>query len=161
MLKKIKIGSFIGLCMLSFLTHFIYKWFPHTISAIFFPVNESIFEHMKIIFTNMMIIAIFEIILFKKYNIHVTNYLFKTFCLSLLSIAVYLTIFIPIYNVIGENMFFSIGLLFIVFLASQYISYHLLQCKEHKNLDFLAIVLIICINTCKYTNIPRAAATYL
>ena len=143
MLKKIKIISFIGVFIISFLTHFLYKWFPNPVFAPFFPVNESIWEHMKIIFTNFMIFSIIDIFLLKKYHIDTTNYLFKTFCIALLSIAVYLIIFIPIYNVIDENMFVSIFLLFLVFLGAEFISYLLLQKKEKKNLDILAIVLIL------------------
>ena len=47
-MKKIKIiGFFIMMC-LSFLSHFMYEWCDNFLFSIFFPVNESIWEHMKL-----------------------------------------------------------------------------------------------------------------
>ena len=53
-LKTIKIISILGIFIISFLSHFIYQIIPNFITSIFFPVNESIFEHMKIIFTSTL-----------------------------------------------------------------------------------------------------------
>ena len=46
-LKKVKIVSIFGMFIFCFLTHFLYNFFPNTLFSIFFPVNESIWEHMK------------------------------------------------------------------------------------------------------------------
>ena len=48
-LKKWKIISCIGIFLLSVLFHFIYDWFPNFFTSLFSPVNESIWEHNKII----------------------------------------------------------------------------------------------------------------
>ena len=51
-MKKIKIiGFFIMMC-LSFLSHFMYEWCDNFLFSIFFPVNESIWEHMKLLMLN-------------------------------------------------------------------------------------------------------------
>ena len=47
-LKKWKVISCIGIFLLSALLHFIYDWFPSFFTSLFFPVNESIWEHNKI-----------------------------------------------------------------------------------------------------------------
>ena len=40
--------------ILAFPTHFVYDIFPNKLTAIFFPINESIWEHMKILVTSFL-----------------------------------------------------------------------------------------------------------
>ena len=68
-LKKIKILAVIGIFILSFLSHFAYEIFPNIIFSFIFPVNESIWEHMKILFTSTLLYGIIDYLLLKKYNI--------------------------------------------------------------------------------------------
>ena len=49
-LKKIKIINVVFLFLLSFLWHFMYDLFPNNIFALVFPVNESVWEHMIIVY---------------------------------------------------------------------------------------------------------------
>ena len=70
-LKKIKIINVVFLFLLSFLWHFVYDWFPNNIFALFFPVNESIWEHMKIIYYCLFMGSILEFVLCKKNNINI------------------------------------------------------------------------------------------
>ena len=69
-LKKIKILAVIGIFILSFLSHFAYEIFPNIIFSFIFPVNESIWEHMKILFTSTLLYGIIDYLLLKKYNIN-------------------------------------------------------------------------------------------
>lgn len=48
--KKTSIFSLLFVVGLGTLNHFIYDWFPYPIVGIFVPVNESIFEHLKLTF---------------------------------------------------------------------------------------------------------------
>ena len=59
-LKKSKIISTIGIFLLCFLFHFIYDWIPCTLTAIFFPVNESIWEHLKLVFYPIALVSVAE-----------------------------------------------------------------------------------------------------
>ena len=52
-----------------------YDLFPNVITSFFFPVNESIWEHMKILFTSTMIYGVFDYILMKRFNIKYNNLL--------------------------------------------------------------------------------------
>ena len=67
-LKKIKIISIFGIFALNFISHFLYEWMPNTLFSIFFPVNESIIEHMKIIFTSYLLYGLIDYFLIKKYK---------------------------------------------------------------------------------------------
>ena len=72
-LKKIKILGVVIITILSFISHFAYDIFPNIIFSFIFPVNESIWEHMKILFTSTLIYSLIEYILLKKYNITYNN----------------------------------------------------------------------------------------
>ena len=152
-LKKIKIMSIIGTFLLAFLTHFLYDWFPNSIFSIFFPVNESIWEHMKMLFTTILLYEIIEFILFKKTNIEVNNFLFASFIVAILSIPIYLIIFLPIYYKIGENMIITLIIMFITIFIIQTIKYKIFNSKElqFNVLSFVSIIIVyICFGLLTY-----------
>jgi len=144
-LKKIKIIAVIGIFALSFLFHFAYELFPNIIFSFIFPVNESIWEHMKIIFTSTLLYGIIDYILLKKNNIKFNNFPFQLYFTALIGIPIYLVIYIPLYKLLGENMFISISLLLLTYIITQYISYLILQEKEYKLLNALTVPIIISI----------------
>ena len=59
-LKSIKVLSVFAIFLLCFITHFLYNWFPNTVFSIFFPVNESIWEHMKMMTSSILIWSVLE-----------------------------------------------------------------------------------------------------
>ena len=72
-LKKSRIISTIGIFLLCFLFHFIYDWISSYITAKFFPVNESIWEHMKLLFSAVVMYGIIDYIILQKFNIKYNN----------------------------------------------------------------------------------------
>ena len=142
-LKKIKIIAVIGIFILSFGAHFAYDLFPNPIFSFIFPVNESIWEHMKIIFTSTLIYGIIDYILLKKNKIKFNNFSFQLYFTAISSIPIYLVIYIPLYKLLGENIFISIFLLLIVYIISQWISYNILKEKRIKILNNIAIPVIL------------------
>lgn len=142
-LKTIKIISAIGLFALSFLSHFIYDWFPNVITSIFFPVNESIWEHMKMLFTTIIMYGIIDYILLKKNNIYINNFKAQLFFTAFISIPIYLIFFLPIYSIIGENVFVSISLMLVVYIIISYISYKMLLSDDFVILNKISVYLII------------------
>ena len=142
-LKKLKIIAVIGIFIISFISHFAYDLFPNLIFSFIFPVNESIWEHMKIIFTSTLLDGIVDYILLNKYKIKYKNFPFQLYFTSIAAIPIYLVIYIPLYNLLGENAFISIALLLIVYIISQYISYNILKEKEIKILNKLAIPILL------------------
>ena len=54
-------------------------------------------------------------------------------------------IYLPVYNLIGENMIFSIGLMFVVYIIGQFISYKMLNARDYGFLNKLTIPLILLI----------------
>ncbi len=142
-LKKIKILAVIGIFILSFLSHFAYEIFPNIIFSFIFPVNESIWEHMKILFTSTLLYGIIDYLLLKKYNIKHNNFPFQLYFTSLIGIPIYLVIYLPLYNLLGESPFISISLLLIVYIITQIVSYNILEEKELKILNIITIPVIL------------------
>ena len=142
-LKKVKFISTISIFALCFLFHFLYQWFPNSLFAIIFPVNESIWEHMKLLFSGICLYGIIDYFILVKNKIKFNNFFLNLFITSITSIPIYLIIFLPIYKFIGENIIISITLMFIVKLISQIISYFILSKKSYKILNYISFILII------------------
>lgn len=142
-LYKVKIISIIGTFLLCFITHYIYSIFPNTLFSIFFPVNESIWEHMKMIFTSILLFGIIEYIFLKKFKINHNNYLFSKFIEAFISIPIYLIIFLPIYYKIGENMIIIFIIMIITFIIVEYIGYKIIKMNNLKYINYISIILII------------------
>lgn len=142
-LKKIKIIAVLGIFLLSFISHFAYELFPNIIFSFIFPVNESIWEHMKIIFTSTLIYGIIDYLLLKKYKIKYNNFPFQLYFTSLIGIPIYLVIYLPLYKLLGENMVISMSLLLLVYIITQIVSYNILKEKELKSLNIIAIPVIL------------------
>lgn len=141
--KKIKMIDVFIIFILCFLFHNLYKWFPNVLFSIFFPVNESIWEHMKIIFDGIIISYIFDYEMCKRYKIKVNNLLCSSVISSILSIVLFLIIYLPLYLKFGENMFVTLLLLFITICVSQIISYYITIKKElNYNMVWICIIII-------------------
>ena len=126
-LKTIKIISVIGIFSLSFLSHFIYDLFPNVISSIFFPVNESIWEHMKLLVTPVLIFSVFEYIIYKRKNINFNNFLLSYSISMILGIVIYLIIYLPINYIFGHMIIVAISLLFLVIIIIELVSYYIMN----------------------------------
>lgn len=141
-LKKIKIVSIFGMFVLCFLTHFLYNWFPNVLFSIFFPVNESIWEHMKMMTSSILIWNILEYFLFKKYRINHNNFYLSLFLEVSLSIIIFLIIYLPIYHFTGSVFILNIVVLFISLYFVNVVSYYILNFSPfHK--EVLGVVGII------------------
>ena len=125
--------------------HFIYNFIPNFITSLFFPVNESIWEHMKLLSTTILLYGIIEYFLLKHYNIKVNNFLFSLFIMSVISIPIYLIIFLPFYYKGINSMFFYLLVMFITYIICCCISYYILKFKEIKYQNIISIIFIIII----------------
>lgn len=145
-IKKIKILNIFILFILSFPLHFLYDIFPNKLISVISPVNESLWEHMKILYTSHIITSIIEYYIIKRNNIKVNNFKSNVFLTSTLSIIIYLLIYIPINIFIKENLIISITIMLITYIITQYISYKIItKKKEYYKLNKISIPLIIII----------------
>ncbi len=144
-MKKVKIiGIFISF-ILSIILHFIYKIIPNTIISIIAPVNESIWEHMKLIVTSSLIFSIFEYFIYKKKKIKTNNFILSYAISSIIGVFIYLLIYIPLNDIFGHKIYIAISLLFIIFILVQVISYYIINYKNIEYSNYIGILLIIII----------------
>ena len=139
-LKKWKIASPFILFALCSLTHFGYDILPNVITSIFFPVNESIFEHMKMIYTSILILSLIEYLIIRHNKISLNNIGINPFISGITNIISFLIIYLPIRHLFGENMIITVMILFISNIITCYVSYKVLTYKQIVN-DRLGLLL--------------------
>ena len=144
-MKKIKIIGIIISFILSFFLHFLYNVFPNFITSIISPVNESIWEHMKLIVTSSLIFSFIEYFIYKKKAIKVNNFFLSYAISSIIGIILYLIIYLPIDKLFGHNLIFAIILLLITFIIINIINYYIMNYKEIKYSNLIGLIIIITI----------------
>ena len=143
MLRKWKIISPIILFIISFPIHFLYTLFPNIITSFFAPVNESTFEHMKMIYTSYLIFSIIEYFYLKKKNIKVNNITINPFISGLFNIFIFLLIY-QLRFILNETMTLTFIMLFISYIITSFISFKILSCRKLVN-KYLGIILTLVI----------------
>ncbi len=138
-LTKSKIITAIIIFVLSFLIHFGYDVFPNSISALFFPVNESIWEHMKMLYTSIILGGLFDFLIMKKFKIDFNNFFLSLYISATTSIPIFLIVYLPFYYKIGSKMILNIIVLIITIIISQVINYFI---QKRNNIDILNTVSI-------------------
>lgn len=72
--KVYKIGFLVLPFILSFIVNFLYELIPFPLFAIYSPINESIFEHTKLVFTSLILTYLIFFFI-KKKEVNLRNYL--------------------------------------------------------------------------------------
>lgn len=142
-LKTLKYITFIITFALTFLCHFMYEWFPNLLTSIFFPVNESIWEHMKMLYTAILLGCLIEYIIIKKNNIKANNILLTIFIKAMSSIPIFLMLYLPLYNIFKENMILNIGVMIITLVIVEILSYYILSKDKITFENAISLLLII------------------
>lgn len=145
-IKTWQIITVIICLILGTLLHFTYEWSgENSIVALFSAVNESTWEHLKLIFFPMLITLVIGYI-YKGKNI--PNY----FCAKVLGIIVailFTIIFFYTYTgIIGTNFaIIDISIFFIAVVLGQYVAYQKMQSKSYCN-NLIAIIIWLVLYLC-------------
>ena len=121
--KKVLFIETITIFLSMFLFHNIYNWFPNFLTASFFPVNESLFEHLKLMFTTQIIISLIIYLILKIKRIKFSNYLLGLLVSTIVTISLFFLIYLPIYNRFGENLFLTMSIYLITLIIGNIIFY--------------------------------------
>ncbi len=148
LMKKFILVNSILIFLINFPLHFLYERCPNFLTSLFVPVNESIFEHMKMIFTSYFLAFLFSSLWHKE---NWKTYLFSFLVTSLFCITLYLALFLPIYFLFGENMVFTILWLFLSIVLSNFINYHLSTLPTKKYQTFLSFGILLLFLFLSYT----------
>lgn len=125
--------------LISTLCHFLYSTFPCFLTSIFAPVNESIFEHLKMLFTAEILFSLGSFYFEKKDK----NKYLRMLLRGYLSLFILLLIYLPSYMLLGENMILTLVILFITIFLTEYILTFLSKKKHHPILNIVSVILIV------------------
>lgn len=128
-LKKAEIISFIIACILGVIFHFIYEWSgKNAAAALFFPVNESTWEHLKLIFFPILILSAAEYISFR---IQYKNFICGKFLSVLIGMGITIVLFYTYIGVYGKNVdVINIIIYFIAMAAAYVFSYRFIHSNK-------------------------------
>lgn len=149
-LKKVMFINVVVMFLLSVLFHFMYNFLPCFVTSVLFPVNESIWEHMKLFVTSILVCGLIDKFIFMHFNIYYNNLLFSSVLTSILSVIIYLVIYLPLYKLFGEVMFISIGLMIVIYIVMAFVSYKILTSNKI-NVNSLFLILVILITYVSFT----------
>ena len=140
--KKVLFIETITIFLSMFLFHNIYNWFPNFLTASFFPVNESLFEHLKLMFTTQIIISLIIYLILKLKRIKFSNYLLGLLVSTIVTISLFFLIYLPIYNRFGKNLFLTMSIYFITLIIGNIIFYLISKRKHEFLLNGISLVII-------------------
>ena len=148
-------SAFLWIC-LTFISHFMYDFFPNNIIASFFPINESIWEHMKLFVTPAIITFAFEMIYMKIKKICIQNNYLSLLIEIMSSTGLFLTIFLPYYYRFPHNLFITLIMMFISIIIAKYLGFIVVSEKNEliPNIIAIPIILIIVIMNIIFTFNP-------
>ena len=163
MYKKIKIGSCIIWCVLTFVSHFMYTFFPNNLVASFFPINESIWEHMKLFVTPAIITFALEMVYMKVKRICIQNNYLSLLVEIMSSIGFFLVIFLPYYYRFQHNLFVTIIMMFIAIGIAKYMGFIIVSEKNEliPNIISVPIILIIVVINIIFTFYPLSNGLFI
>lgn len=154
-LKKYTIKGIIFVSILGCISHFIYDWTGNNAAAGFiFPINESIWEHMKLFFFPMILYSIYMNRRLEKNNPGITTSLLFGIILGTMIIPV---IYYTYSGILGFNITIIDVLILIVSIFLSFISvYKLTQSRKLSSCLFIleAAVIIIAICFILFTYYP-------
>ena len=142
--KKFVIYNTILTFIMGFLVHGIYGWFPNTLTSIF-PVNESLFEHIKLIYLSPIFSSIILYFYFKKKNYCVSNLLFGLIVSTIFNIIIFYLTYLPLYRTYGAVMWMTLTIYFITIILTNYLYYLIIILPNSKRLNIISFVMIIVI----------------
>ncbi len=125
-----------------FLFSFVYKKFPNFLTSIIFPVNESLFEHLKMIYNAEIIVSLILYLILKKKNIKINNYFIALLLSTVFNIVLFYLIYLPIYRKFGSNLVITMIIYFITLCISQYLFYVITLKNHNKFYNNLCLIVI-------------------
>ena len=137
-MKKIKYAMIIGalfVLVTGSLSHFLYGWTGHnTVIGLFTPVNESIWEHMKLLFFPMLL---YSLIIIFKFNGEYPC-LISSLCFGILTGTLLIPALFYAYTTVwGKNVFLlDIGTFILSILAAFLLSYRFTLLCRLKHIPF-------------------------
>lgn len=142
--KKYYMIAFLFCMGLGILLHFTYKISNYNqVIGLFSPVNESVWEHLKLLFYPMLCISI---IFYLKDRKNIQNYWFAKM-LGILAAMMFVVVFFYTYTgIIGKNyIILDIGSFAMSILLGEYVMYKILRINKLYKLEIFSLIILFII----------------
>ena len=141
-IKKWQIVVAIICIILGILLHFTYEWSgENRLVGLFSAINESTWEHLKLIFYPTLLMSVIGYFVIGKEN---KNYWVAQLLGTLTAMAFTTIAFYTYTGIIGTNFAaVNIGLFIIAVILGAYVAYRILISEENYNLEIISIILIV------------------
>lgn len=132
-LRKSEILSYIASCILGVLFHFVYNWTNQNFFiGLFVPVNESTWEHLKLVFFPILILSLIEYFCF---GIRHKDFVCIKLRSTLIAMTATVVLFYTYSGIWGKNVdFINIAIYFIAMTIAY--CYSINQLKKESTRDF-------------------------
>lgn len=139
-IRNYQIASAIFVCILGTLLHFTYEFFGENIFvASFSAVNESVWEHLKLLFFPMLLTTIISYFYIGKY---LPNFLCSKTLGILASMSFIIIFFYTYTGIIGKSIvFIDVASFFVAVILGEYLAYKLMI-SNFKSNNIIAIFIL-------------------
>ena len=139
-IKKFETASFFFASIVGTLMHFVYDWTNKSpITALIAPVNESVFEHLKLTFFPLLAFAVFEYFFIGKMHKGFFCIKARSILLGILSV---LVLYYTYTGIIGQNYMIPDVLIFYISVLISTL-YFVKNYKPNKRNNILGIIIFI------------------
>lgn len=146
-LKRYTIIGIIFVLITGSLAHFLYDWSGNNyIVGLFVPINESIWEHMKLLFFPMLIYSLCIIFKFRK----TYTCIISSLCFGILTGTLLIPIFFYAYtSILGKDIFIlDIATFILSIIIAFWLSYKLTSSCRLEPITFLLCCLVCILFIC-------------
>ncbi len=146
-LKRFTIIGILFVLLMGTLAHFIYGWAGnHPAVGLFTPVNESIWEHMKLLFFPMLIYAFFTMLRLKE----AYPCIISSLCFGILTGTLLIPVLFYAYTfILGRNyLILDIGIFIVSTLTAFLLSYRLTLSCGAKSFTVMLCILVCILFVC-------------
>lgn len=147
LLKRYTITGIVFVLTIGSLSHFLYDWTGQNhIVGLFTPVNESVWEHMKLLFFPMLLYSIIMILKFRRQYPHITSALFFGIITGTLLIPLF---FYAYTSVLGTNyLVLDIGIFILSIVISFWLTYKLTLSHRLESHTFVLGLMVCALLVC-------------
>lgn len=141
-IKTWQIITVIICIILGILLHFTYEWSgENIIVGLFSAVNESTWEHLKLTFYPMLLMASIGCFIIGKR----TNNYWLAQAMGIITAITFITVFFYTYTgIIGTNFaWLNISLFIVAICLGEYVTYKLLISRKTYNTEFVSIIFLM------------------
>ncbi|MBU5312931.1 hypothetical protein KQI38_12875 [Tissierella carlieri] len=142
--KRWELWGILWIIIVGSLLHFTYEWSgKSSIVGVFSPVNESVWEHLKLGYFSLLVFSIIEYWFIKNK----ANNFFIAKAIGIISMEVFIVIAFYLYTWITKNpiLFMDIGIFVLGAIICQLISLKIMKLRASKTVNNLGLIVFILI----------------